>query len=222
MELEHVNENTIRLIILQEDLARRGVNFMEMMQSQGEIEDFFIKILDEFNEMDKFADSDMVSFQVMPHRKGIEVLITKVVHSPQSAHFLDRLRGLPEEVKNMLEMTEMLEEDEEDYDEDFEGPVHFALVASFNNFEEVITLAQSKVKLQVAKNSLYTLDGVYYLLAETYIDDDSDDDILFREDVANILEYATRDDMSGDVLVEHGRVLIENDALSVLRKNFKK
>ena len=45
MEMEHINENTIRVIIENEDLAERGITFLDLLGNHREIESFFYSIL---------------------------------------------------------------------------------------------------------------------------------------------------------------------------------
>lgn len=42
MEMEHINENTIRVLIKSEDLAARGITFLDLLGNHNEIENFFI------------------------------------------------------------------------------------------------------------------------------------------------------------------------------------
>jgi adapter protein MecA 1/2 len=56
MEMERVNDNTIRVTIFPDDLARRGVNFLDMMGNQEKIEDFFFSVIDEVGARDQFQE----------------------------------------------------------------------------------------------------------------------------------------------------------------------
>ena len=47
MEMEHINENTIRVMIGHEDLEERGVSFLDLLGNHREIENFFYSILEE-------------------------------------------------------------------------------------------------------------------------------------------------------------------------------
>lgn len=47
MEMEHINENTIRVLIGHEDLEERGVSFLDLLGNHKEIENFFYSILEE-------------------------------------------------------------------------------------------------------------------------------------------------------------------------------
>ena len=45
MEMEHINENTIRVMIGSDDLAERGITFLDLLGNHREIEYFFYSIL---------------------------------------------------------------------------------------------------------------------------------------------------------------------------------
>lgn len=77
MEIEHINEDTIRVKIDNEDLLERGVTFLDLLGNQQQIEQFFHSILDEVDIDDSFKDSDALTFQVMPKNNGMELFITK-------------------------------------------------------------------------------------------------------------------------------------------------
>ena len=64
MEMEHINENTIRVLIKNEDLAARGITFLDLLGNRKEIEKFFYSILEEVDVEEEFKGSDAVTFQV--------------------------------------------------------------------------------------------------------------------------------------------------------------
>ena len=44
MEMEHINENTIRVLIGNEDLADRGITFLDLLGNHKDVENFFYSI----------------------------------------------------------------------------------------------------------------------------------------------------------------------------------
>lgn len=77
MEIEHINEDTIRVKIENSDLIERGVTFLDLLSNQKQIERFFYSILEEVDLDDEFKDSNAVTFQVMPKNNGLELFISK-------------------------------------------------------------------------------------------------------------------------------------------------
>ena len=78
MEMEKVNENTIRVLLGTEDLTDRGITVLDLLGNQKEIENFFFSILEEVDKDHEFRDNDAVTFQLIPNQNGLELFITKV------------------------------------------------------------------------------------------------------------------------------------------------
>lgn len=79
MEMEKINDNTIRVLLENEDLTERGITVLDLLGNQSEIESFFFSILDEVDKDHEFRNNEAVTFQLMPNRNGLELLITKVI-----------------------------------------------------------------------------------------------------------------------------------------------
>ena len=77
MEIEHINDDTIRVKIENRDLEERGITFLDLLGNQKQIESFFYSILEEVDIDEEFQESDAVTFQVMPNNNGLELFISK-------------------------------------------------------------------------------------------------------------------------------------------------
>ena len=77
MEMERINDNTIRVSIGNEDLAERGITFLDLLGNQKQIESFFYSILEEVDVDEQFQETDSVTFQVLPNQDGLELFISK-------------------------------------------------------------------------------------------------------------------------------------------------
>ena len=42
MEMEKINENTMRVTLGKEDLAERGISILDLIGNQHDVEDFFL------------------------------------------------------------------------------------------------------------------------------------------------------------------------------------
>jgi len=219
MEMERVNDDTIRLLIDQEDLSDRGINFLEMMMNQGEAEDFFYMIMNEIEEMDNFFDTDAVSFQVIPHASGLEVFITKGTGAMMPLQLIqERLQFMPEDLQGFFDISFEKNQPAAPIIEDI-YPQNYAAAARFDDFEQLLVLAEN-IKHINARASLYSVEEFFYLLLE----DDGDEDVEmdFHEECARIYEFSAKAFVKADVLKEHGKLLIAGNALEVLQENFKK
>ena len=77
MEMERINEDTIKVLIMPEDLEERGINFLELISNHARIEQFFYSILEEVDVENQFAESDSVTFHVIPSDRGLELYISR-------------------------------------------------------------------------------------------------------------------------------------------------
>lgn len=226
MEIEHLDEDTIRVRIKNSDLEARGYTFLDLLGNQQQIEEFFYTILEEVDLDNQFKDSEAVTFQVMPNPTGLELLISKdsdvhedLVSNVEFENF-DEL-FLEQELEELEEIEEL--EDEETADEEinveFEGrETEREIIIEFNNFEQMIQLAQN-LKTISGFSSLYQLNKKYYIDFRLVHDDFSFRS--FDENIAVILEYGSKSKLTSDILSEHADLLIEDKALSTIYHYFK-
>lgn len=217
MEIEHINEDTIRVRINNTDLEARGYTFLDLLGNQEQIEDFFYSILDEVDLDNEFKESEAVTFQVIPHPNGLELLISK---NPDLHENITMNKDLEE----LFLTTEDLDEDEQmdDLDllelEEDDWKENQALVVKFSHFEHLIQLAQA-LKVINGFSSLYQYQENYYLYFQLTRDEHSLR--TFDEKIALILEYGAESKLTSDILAEHAKLLIADNALESIFHYFK-
>jgi len=220
MEIEHINDDTIRVRIENSDLEERGYTFLDLLGNQKQIETFFYSILEEVDIDEDFQESDAVTFQVMPNRNGLELFISKNtdVHDNflSSADFNndnnannDYSRFENQQGSNNKAESQANPSGNEDQND--------RVVIEFKVFEQIIQLAKV-YRLENGFSSLYQLNGNYYLEI-----DFMNDEFSLRtpkEETALILEYGEKSNVSADVLIEHGNRIIEDVALETVNHYF--
>ena len=77
MEMEKINDNTIRVLLENEDLNERGITVLDLLGNHKEIESFFYSILEEVDVDHEFRENEAVTFQLLPSRNGLELFISK-------------------------------------------------------------------------------------------------------------------------------------------------
>ena len=102
MEMEHINENTIRVLIKSEDLAARGITFLDLLGNHNEIENFFYSILEEVDIDEEFKGSEAVTFQVLPKGDGLELFISKNLPPEGMENFDEMNDEANEDITDML------------------------------------------------------------------------------------------------------------------------
>lgn len=218
MEIEHINEDTIRVRIDNTDLEARGYTFLDLLGNQEQIEEFFYAILEEVDLDNEFKESEAVTFQVVPNPNGLELLISKNpdIHETitTNSELTNLISGTEEEKDNKLlnENSENMKEEPEWQTEDKE------IVIEFNHFEHIIQLAQAIEEIN-GFSSLYQYNEKYYLDFKLIRDDYSLR--TFEEKIAMILEYGGESKLNSDILAEHADLLIEEEALETIYHYFK-
>ncbi len=216
MEIEHINDDTIRVKIDNSDLINRGVTFLDLLSNEKQIEHFFYSILEEVDLNDDFKDSDAVTFQVMPKNNGLELFISKGAKVDEDilGQFADLTDDKPKKEKNsiLLDSSSNIAFDEpieEDYSK----------IIRIDNIEKGILLA-SDIDNEGMDSSLYYQGNDYYLCIEFNEYDeltDANRELL----MAKMLEYGDESQISVDVLEEYAKCVIEDNALGVLKTHFK-
>lgn len=165
MEVERINENTIRVSIRKEDLAARGIMMIDLLENQGQIEEFFHSILEEVDIEHQFKDTDSVTFQVLPNKNGLELYISK--NGAAALDILKETALLNEE--DLLKLLTKSDPEtppvtEQDLEEMFVAG-NCVGVIQFNQFEDVIQFAY-EWPLKDDLLELYVMNDIYYLYFE--------------------------------------------------------
>ncbi|MFD1672464.1 adaptor protein MecA [Agrilactobacillus yilanensis] len=241
MEMERINENTIRVILGNQDLEERGITVLDLLGNHKQIESFFYSILEEVDKDHSFASNDAVTFQVMPNKKGLELLISKGSpdrNSDDSDTFnLDEsdFDDVQEDVSDFIKKQLRQSDDEGVHDTDFDnvkpkkhtalkgftadsGPDREEVVLEFNDFEDVISAADALQLGDHTVSNLYQYKQKYYLELVVYTDDL--EDISFADALAIAFEYGSRTRVTPEVLSEYGKTLMIETALEQIKHYF--
>ncbi|GAA2910050.1 adaptor protein MecA [Enterococcus pseudoavium] len=213
MEMEHINENTIRVIIENEDLAERGITFLDLLGNHREIETFFYSILEEVDVEDEFKSSEAVTFQVLPKNDGLELFISKNL-TPEDINKMNNSTEFETDDfdqlirQQILANSESLEEDEKS---------NRLRIFQLSSFENMIELANYHF-LDDAWCDLYLLNETYYV--QVYFDPEIFGEFGVADVVAEILEYTQNTSVSTEMLEEYGKLIMQRDAISITRAHF--
>ena len=219
MEIEHINDDTIRVKIENRDLEERGITFLDLLGNQKQIESFFYSILEEVDIDEEFQESDAVTFQVMPNNNGLELFISK------GAQFKEELNDEIDE-ESTTDPVRMLNEKlsqnvKPDGLEEYlkaQDVKSREVIFMFRNFEQVIMMAQ-EFSLESGVSTLYKYKDQYYLHIVFFVEE-----MVIRtmeEEIAHILEFGEKSRISSEVLDEYAEVIMDNSALELIRHYFK-
>lgn len=224
MKMEKINENTIRVLVEDEDLSKRGITVLDLLGNRTQIEDFFYSILREVDTEHEFENNEAVTFQVLPNRDGLELFIS---------------RGKPDETQNPKEIniSDLSENDDlgsfikdrlaelEDSENESQDTVGSGYKKSaqtrmfeFGDFEDFIQLAKIFRPTNTQSN-LFKVQNKYFL--ELIFDKDNTTKETIENDIAVALEYAQVVSSTGSFMEERGKKIMSSDALSEARRYFK-
>ncbi|MDR1521499.1 MAG: adaptor protein MecA [Streptococcaceae bacterium] len=235
MEMEHIDDHSIRILIRDEDLKQRGINLIHMMGNQKEAEAFFYSIIEEFEVQDKFKNSEQVAFQLIPSIK-FQNTIELIVSSGDSPlfqaplKFLEQLKKLPngnnkkvyppnlnaslnkKSKSSSLSIKELA-------NEELHKRSHFIL--ELTDFETVIRMAQA-IKLRKVSTDLFEMDQRYFFHVHFTLDlDIFKHNELLKNEKAKLLEFGKSSNLTFEILQEHAKQIIEQNALQTLKLHFK-
>ncbi|KKI93624.1 adapter protein MecA [Bacillus sp. SA1-12] len=222
MEIERINENTVKFYISYLDIEERGFDRDEIWYNRDRSEELFWEMMDEVHEEEDFMVEGPLWIQVQALDKGLEVIVTKAQVSKDGQKLElpisdEKLKELPvdENIESLLE-HHFNKSDNSDHgqSDDFEHQLQF--VFKFNDLENLISLSKYSLSAGMT-NDLYSLDQNYYLYIEF-------DDEVLDEEIENtlsiILEYGQESKVTIHRLEEYGKEIAKDHALKVIGKYF--
>ncbi|MGP6138915.1 MULTISPECIES: adaptor protein MecA [unclassified Jeotgalibaca] len=218
MEMENVNENTIRVVIESSDLEERGITFLDLLGNQKQIESFFYSILEEVDVDNQFLETDAITFQVLPKGSGLELFISKGDTDEIDTFDEDDFDPTEHILDIMNQHTENISEDKTEplLEENELGILD--MMIKFNEFEDFIE-ASKRFYLESGNSTLYHYQDAYYLAIDFFIEEMTETNL--ETQIAVILEFGEESSISAEVLGEYGKLIMHKDALESARHYFK-
>lgn len=230
MEMERINENTIRVLIGNDDLTQRGITVLDLLGNHKQIENFFYSILEEVDVDHQFQETDAVTFQVLPNRNGLELFISKSgmddddVIDGDDDEETNQIQSIKEEVPDFLKQ-QLMQTDTGNDDQSTTttnatttqgAPLH-TTVMKLREFDDLISIANA-LHLSEVTSSLYHYKDTYYLELVFRVNETSPETI--KDELAVAYEYAEKTQITADVLDEHGQKIMDRTALELTRRYF--
>jgi len=221
MEIERINENTLKLSISYIDIEQRGFQRDEIWYNRERSEELFWEVMDEINE--DFNPNGPLWIQVQAMEKGLEIIVTQA-HIPGLTNINNSILENMEPITNFDSFVNSFKEkglfvsEEMEGTEDDEDELNFEFVIAFKDFESLIKLS-SLTNLDDIETELYYFKNQYYLL--TKFSEDTYSEKLLFDQLAILLEYGEETKMTSVYLQEYGKIIINNNVFSQLRTYFK-
>ncbi|KAA8371281.1 adaptor protein MecA [Leuconostoc carnosum] len=227
MEMERINDNTIRVMIENADLKERGVSVMELLENHDRIESFFYNILSEVDTEHDFEEDDQITFQILPNRNGLELFISKLDDDNEVGDVINNLmayaKNKSDKVDELSEerRTELKNSDENKKVAENDQAANSSAAATvitleLPEFESAISIAHVISDSEILSN-LYRYDNVFYLTLKFPAGVTSD---VVAIQKALAIEFAKESTIQSDVLYEHAEKVMSTDALQQIKDIF--
>ncbi|WP_042148979.1 adaptor protein MecA [Paucisalibacillus sp. EB02] len=226
MEIERINENTVKFFISYVDIEDRGFGREEIWYNRERSEQLFWQMMDEVNYQEDFHVDGPLWIQVHALEKGLEIVVTKAQLSKNGDNLefpIDEdgsTLDIPvdEKVESFLEEKFGKSENNTELEEDFIEE-NLWIIAGFNDFEDVIQLSHHfQEDTGSEEETLYFYNGKYYLYMEfsqDVLDENSQEDIISR-----IFEYGDDSNITIHVLEEYGKKIFDTTTFEEVRAHF--
>lgn len=224
MEIERVNDYTVKFFISYRDIEDRGFNREEIWYDRERGEELFWEMMDEAANEGDFELEGPLWIQVQAFEKGLEIIVTKAKLSHDGSKL--ELPIVEDEdaeitIEYQAERQAKIESNEE---VDKKHPLFLhkdkSFLVKFNVFEDAIRLAHT-INADHLFSDLYVFEDAYYIYivfdGNSAIDSDE-----WKENVkSQILEYGQKTKLTIYRLQEYGKYLMKDDALQQLKEYFK-
>ena len=218
MEIERINENTVKFYISYGDIEKRGFDREEIWYNRDRSEELFWEMMDEVHEEEDFTVEGPLWIQIQALEKGLEVLVTRAQLSKDGQKFDlpidDSANAVDLKIESMLNEHFHPEQsmDEQAVEEE---ALQFVLV--FQDFEDVVALSKTN-GVHGVLTKLYSFENKYYLYVEFPEDEFEEDKI---DNVLSILlEYSDESRVTIHRIEEYGSVIIPDDVFNTVNQYF--
>ncbi|MDL5040225.1 adaptor protein MecA [Heyndrickxia coagulans] len=219
MEIERINENTVKFYISYVDIEKRGFNREEIWYDRERSEELFWEMMDEIHTDDDVFDPEgPLWIQVQALEKGLEVFVTKAQLSKDGQRFE---LPIPDEKLKELPIGDQLEEF---FSENFQTPMQQVFtdgdpleqVLYFKDFEDLLALAKN-VRMEDVSTKLYAFEGKYYLYVR-FPEEETEEANDFK--LSQLLEYSDLSSVTSHRLLEYGKLIIDSNVFAKLNSYF--
>ncbi|ASF38805.1 adaptor protein MecA [Halobacillus halophilus] len=230
MEIERINENTVKFYVTYQDVEQRGFDREEIWYNRERSEQLFWEMMDEVNDQENFQADGPLWIQVQAMDKGLEVIVTKAQVS-QDGQKLE----LPSDDENAIDVpvdeklesllddkfskSDQNDQDEEQGTEDEDHkdePLTFTL--KFNEFEDVIQLSHYMSVENSMDQRLFHFEDNYYLYIQ-FIDENMSDEEQ-ENMLSQVMEFGHESPVTIYRLEEYGKTIFDEQALTRVKEYF--
>ncbi|NIK13211.1 adaptor protein MecA [Alkalibacillus almallahensis] len=230
MEIERINENTLKFYISYQDIEERGFTREDIWYNREKGEELFWDMMDEVNDHEDFSVDGPLWIQVQAMDKGLEIVVTKAQIS-KDGNKLElpdaddpNGQGVTHELENFMDQSFSKDSkaSNENKGQKKKKKKHLdddlTLMVTFNDIEDAISLSQSVQDTRFVTDRLFAFDDQYFIhvgFPNGFLSEDEQEDYISR-----LLEFGEESAMTKHYLTEYGVEIFEDDAMKQLRTHF--
>ncbi|MFX3673266.1 MAG: adaptor protein MecA [Paenisporosarcina sp.] len=221
MDIERINENTVKFYISYIDIEKRGFSRDEIWFNRDKSEELFWEMMDEINDESDFEIEGPLWIQVHAMDKGLEVTVTRAqinkdgkrMESPyetdDKGHFFSNISESSTDEQSFDDYGELYGETG-----DITGEYTFLI----KEFDDLIPMAK-RIKLpSYVSTALFVYNNRYYLHVL------ADKDEMNETEITNIMsilsEYASQSTVTIHRMQEYGKEIMADQVFEQVLKHF--
>jgi adapter protein MecA 1/2 len=226
MEIERINDHTVKFYISYGDIEERGFDREEIWYNRERSEELFWEMMDEAHDEEDFMVEGPLWIQVQALDKGLEVVVTRAQLSKDGKNFEvpvsdDKKIDIPvdERIEALIDQHFNSNPKVDNKDDKLEEETDLLqFMIRFKDLEYIISVSHRLQHLENLNNSLYFFEGSYYLYVDFSSEHYTDEEI---DNVLSVLlEYGDESAMSIHRLQEYGSEVVKETAMKEMTMHF--
>lgn len=217
MEIERINDHTVKFYISYGDIEDRGFDREEIWYNRDKSEELFWEMMDEVHQEEDFTVEGPLWIQVQALEKGLEILVTKAQVTKDGQKFELPMQddkngaGLSNQIEDYLDQHFDMEDEQQE-------EMEMKLVMRFQDFEDVIALSKRFETEDRLITKLFSYENHYFMYIEFPENQFEEDDF---ENISSLLyEYGKESNVTVHRLEEYGKVIMKDQVFKQLVEYF--
>src|SRR5699024_1585729 len=209
MEIERINENTVKFYISYTDIEDRGFEREEIWYNRERSEQLFWQMMDEVNYKEDFSTDGPLWIQVKVLDKGLEIVVSKESPNIDLEEFMEtenkpkfNVEMTPDNLEELFKKKYSNKKEAEEKDNN-----HLWMIVSFQDLEDVIQFSHylpAEAEEDILQSSLYHYEDKSHIYIEI-----SEFAFELQEDVMQVIfhyasEYGQEEETTMAMLEEYG------------------
>lgn len=214
MDIERINENTLKLFITYSDIEDRGYTREEIWYNRSKGEELFWDVIGEVNTDDYFDLEGPIWIHINASEQGLEVIVTRANMGMDGESLMQSFDENREVAAQLSDMEDSIYNSAESDDQ--EESILVSARFKFKDIDEIIPVAK-RIVVYGAGSALYKMDNEYYLS----VDFTTIDDVRERRNALAILkEYLKPTKLTIHRIEEYGEPIMPQDCFETVIQYF--